>query len=32
MGAFVAAPGQRLFGWAASVIMAIAVTAMFLVM
>ncbi len=32
MGAFVATPGQRLFGWAATVIMAIAVTAMFFVM
>jgi Mn2+/Fe2+ NRAMP family transporter len=32
MGDFVATPGQRVFGWAATVIMAIAVTAMFLVM
>jgi NRAMP (natural resistance-associated macrophage protein)-like metal ion transporter len=32
MGAFVATPGQRIFGWAATVIMAVAVTAMFLVM
>lgn len=32
MGDFVATPGQRFFGWAATVIMAIAVTAMFLVM
>jgi NRAMP (natural resistance-associated macrophage protein)-like metal ion transporter len=32
MGDFVATPGQRVFGWAATGIMAIAVTAMFLVM
>ena len=32
MGAFIATPGQKIFGWAATVIMAIAVTAMFFVM
>jgi NRAMP (natural resistance-associated macrophage protein)-like metal ion transporter len=32
MGAFTATQGQRIFGWTATIIMAIAVTAMFLVM
>lgn len=32
MGAFVATPGQRLFGWAATVMMAVAAVAMFVLM